>query len=109
MIIYVDIDNTICYTNGMNYSDSKPNYNNIGKINKLYNSGNQIIYWTARGTKTGINHFKLTLNQLNEWKCLFHELRMGKPNYDLFIDDKNLNSILHFDENNINIILYSEK
>ena len=35
MKIYVDIDNTICYTNGMNYIDAKPNYNNIGKINKF--------------------------------------------------------------------------
>ena len=28
--------------------------------------------------------------------CKFHELRMGKPYYDLFIDDKNINSEEYF-------------
>ena len=28
------------------------------------------------------------LEQLNKWGAKFHELKMGKPAYDLFIDDK---------------------
>ena len=91
MLIYVDIDNTICKTNSMDYKNAKPIKDNIDKINKLYDEGNTIVYWTARGTKTGINI----------WGCKFHELRMGKPNYDLFIDDKNLNAKLHFTNENI--------
>ena len=59
---------------------------------KLYDEGKTIVYWTARGSRTGINWFQITLNQLNKWNCKFHELRMGKPAYDLFIDDKNINS-----------------
>ena len=106
MIIYVDVDNTICKTNGMNYSDSVPLYENINKINKLYKEGHNIVYWTARGTRTGLNHFNLTYKQLNEWKCDFHELRMGKPVYDLFIDDKNLNALLHFSDENIDKLLH---
>ena len=101
MLIYVDIDNTICKTNSMDYKNAKPINENIHKINKLYNEGNTIVYWTARGTKTCINHFNLSYNQLNIWGCKFHELRMGKPNYDLFIDDKNLNAKLHFTNENI--------
>jgi hypothetical protein len=98
MIIFVDIDNTICYNtcNELNYSSCLPYEDRITKINKLYDNGNVIIYWTARGTSTGINWFTITIDQLNTWKCKFHELRMGKPVYDLFIDDKNISSELFF-------------
>ncbi len=98
MIIYVDIDDTICYyeknenTLLKDYSKALPYIERINKINKLYDEGNQIIYWTARGTITQISWFKITYEQLQKWGCKFHELRMNKPAYDLFIDDKNINS-----------------
>ncbi len=97
MIIFVDIDETICYYEGeRNYKLAKPYYDRIEKINKLYNDGNTIVYWTARGSVTQENWFETTYKQLTEWKCKFHELRMGKPAYDLFIDDKNINSEQYF-------------
>jgi len=98
MLIYVDIDDTICYRKGydLDYNNSIPYEDRIKKINDLYYKNNTIIYWTARGTKTGINWFKITLEQLNKWNCKFHELRMNKPIYDLFIDDKNINSNEYF-------------
>lgn len=97
MDIYVDIDDTICYYDNLDQNNNL-NYNKdrINKINKLYDEGNTITYWTARGTKTGINWFNITLKQLNGWGCKFHELRMGKPAYDLFIDDKNIYSEDYF-------------
>jgi len=99
MIIYVDIDETICYYEGdRNYSLALPYIERISKINDLYDNGNTIIYWTARGTITQDNLFVITYNQLNNWKCKFHELRMGKPSYDLFIDDKNINSDSFFEK-----------
>ena len=89
MRIYVDIDNTICKTEGNDYINSKPISDNIEKINKLYNEGNTIIYWTARGAVSKIDYTDLTLNQLIEWECLFHDLKMNtKPAYDLLICDK---------------------
>lgn len=97
MIIYVDIDETICYyENERLYHLAKPNKERITKINHLFEQGHTIIYWTARGTLTNINHFSLTYEQLNNWGCKFSELRMGKPAYDLFIDDKNINSEDYF-------------
>ena len=97
MIIYVDIDETICYyEEKRDYNIAKPYYNRIEKINSLYEQGNTIVYWTARGTVTQENWFNVTLKQLNSWNCKFHELRMGKPAYDLFIDDKNINSETFF-------------
>lgn len=94
MLIYVDIDDTICnYSNlkdTKNYNNAQPIYDRIQKINDLFNEGNTIVYWTARGTLSGENWFQITLQQLNNWGCKFNELRMGKPAYDLFIDDKNI-------------------
>ena len=100
-IIFVEVDETICHygkkrTGAVDYSTAIPYKDRISKINKLYDEGNTIVYWTARGTKTGINWFHVTLNQLNTWGCRFTELRLGKPNYDLFIDDKNINSENYF-------------
>jgi len=94
MIIYIDIDNTIFNTNSLNYEESKPNYEMIEIANKLYQDGHTIIYWTARGTKTGINWYDLTKKQLEDRGVLFHELKMGKPAYDLLIDDKSINNLL---------------
>ena len=48
MKIFVDIDNTICKTKGTDYLKAKPIFKNIDKINKLYNDGHEIIYWTTR-------------------------------------------------------------
>jgi len=99
MKYFVDIDNTICYyknTNCKDYNLAIPYYNRINKINELYEQGNEITYWTARGTLTGINWYNTTHKQLDQWKCKYHELRMGKPAYDIFIDDKNINSETFF-------------
>ena len=75
MKIYVDIDDTICYYDeivitrekGKDYSSAKPYKERIEKINKLYDEGHEITYWTARGTMTGIKWFNVTLKQLKEW------------------------------------------
>jgi len=90
MKIYVDIDETICYYKGeRNYNYALPIKENIDKINKLYNEGHVITYWTARGTRTGLNWLKLTLHQLENWGCKYHKLSVGeKPDYDLLICDK---------------------
>jgi len=90
-IIYVDIDETICRTSeDRNYTNSIPIKENIEKINKLYDEGNTIVYWTARGSRKQINWYILTKTQLDSWGAKYHELRVDKPYYDLFIDDKTL-------------------
>jgi len=82
----------------MDYRDARHIPARIEKINDLYRQGNYITYWTARGTMTGINWFAVTQQQLDRWGCLYNELRMGKPAYDLFIDDKNINSEDYFSD-----------
>tara|TARA_Y100000592_G_scaffold49315_1_gene78066 strand:- start:5187 stop:5534 length:348 start_codon:yes stop_codon:yes gene_type:complete len=93
-IALVDIDETICFYSGKRkYNLSEPNFKNIAKINKLYDNGWKIIYWTARGSVSGIDYREHTLKQLKDWGCKFNELTMGtgfnpKPMFDLVIDDK---------------------
>lgn len=90
-IIYVDIDETICTTpQNRKYEDAEPIFSNIEKINELYDKGNTIVYWTSRGSRKQINWYEFTYKQLLLWGAKFHELRVDKPYYDLFIDDKTL-------------------
>ena len=89
MTIYVDIDNTICKTNGSDYMNAVPIHDNIIKINKLFQEGHLIIYWTARGGNSGKDWEELTKKQLIEWNCQYHRLDCKtKPSYDLLICDK---------------------
>ena len=90
MRIYVDIDETICFYEGeREYPEAVPHYENIAKINKLYDEGHEITYWTARGAVTKFDWSELTAEQLEAWGCKYHELKMNsKPPYDLLICDK---------------------
>ncbi len=93
MIIYVDIDETICFSpESRDYSMATPIEKNINKINKMYDNGDTIVYWTARGTLTGKDWRGVTEGQFKRWGVKYHELKFGKPAYDLFIDDKNISS-----------------
>lgn len=91
MNLYIDIDNTICITNSSlsdKYEKAVPIMERIADINRLYTEGKHITYWTARGGSSGIDYTELTQKQLQAWGCKYHELKMNKPSYDLFIDDK---------------------
>ena len=99
MIIYVDIDETICDTPpDRNYKLSNPIKENITKINDLYDEGHTIVYWTARGTGSGIDWRDVTEEQFKEWGVKYHRLKLGKPIYDLFICDKAINTDAYFEE-----------
>jgi CMP-N,N'-diacetyllegionaminic acid synthase len=92
-IIYIDVDETICNTpEDRDYTKSSPIDQNIKKANLLYDQGNKIVYWTARGTVTGIDWREVTEKQFGEWGVKYHDLKFGKPYYDIFIDDKNMNT-----------------
>ena len=97
MIIFVDIDETICTTpDSRDYRKSTPLMDRIDKINKLYDKGNTVIYWTARGTQTGIDWLEVTSNQFRDWGVKHTDLKFGKPVYDLFVDDRNIDSETFF-------------
>lgn len=100
MIIFVDIDKTICTDTNGHYGNAKPLVFNINKINYLFDRGHTIVYWTARGSATGKDWKNLTEKQLKEWNAKHHTLLMGKPFYDILIDDKactieDINYVVH--------------
>ena len=101
--IWVDIDETICETPPTRkYAESVPIHENIKKVNELYDMGHEIVYWTARGCKSGKDYSPLTLSQLDKWGCKYTRLERNfkKPNYDILIDDKTVNSLFNWDTKN---------
>ena len=100
----VDIDGTICSPiTGRDYTKAEPWQGRIDKVNKLYDDGHDIVYFTARGmgrfagdpnaaSKAAAILFDLTKDQLDSWGCKYHDLILGKPHADYFIDDKAINS-----------------
>ena len=94
MIYVFDIDGTICtIVEEASYQNAQPLESRIQKVNKLYEEGNIIKLFTARGTQTGIDWTEITIKQLKEWSVKYHELIMNKkPHGDLYIDDKAINA-----------------
>tara|TARA_B100001564_G_scaffold199440_1_gene167623 strand:+ start:386 stop:679 length:294 start_codon:yes stop_codon:yes gene_type:complete len=88
MIYCFDIDGTLCSKDNEDYNFAIPYKNRIEEVNKLYEKGEKIILFTARGAATGIDWEELTKKQLKDWNVKHHELRFGKPHADFFIDDK---------------------
>ena len=100
-----DIDGTICSLTKGDYDLAQPYFDRIEKINKLYESGNTIIFQTARGMgrnkndprKANNQFYHKTRKQLEEWNVKFHDLFMGKPSGDYYIDDKGIKDEDFFD------------
>lgn len=92
MIYCFDIDGTLCTNTDGDYAKTQPFHEVIAQVNRLYDEGNRILLYTARGATTGIDWHELTERQLREWNVHYHELHMGKPTADVYVDDKALNS-----------------
>ena len=93
MIYYIDIDETICISpKDRDYNKSVAIFENIKKANDLFDSGHTIVYWTARGTGSGIDWRNVTEKQFKDWKVKYHDLKFGKPIYDVMICDKVMNT-----------------
>lgn len=84
----IDVDNTICRTNGNDYENAVPIFENISKINKLFEAGHIVIYWTARGGSSGKDWLLFTISQLTKWGAKFNSVQTGKPSFDFIVDDR---------------------
>jgi len=99
MTYVFDIDGTVCTNTKGEYEKASPFLDRIQLINKLYDDGHKIIMFTARGmarhngnvNKAFQQFYHLTSDQLKGWGLKFHELKLGKPAADIFIDDKGTN------------------
>jgi len=86
-IIYVDIDQTLFCSKIPTYEMTYVNQRMINIINDLHKR-NFIILWTSRGTVTQIDWREHTEKQLKDLGVKYHELRLKKPMYDFWVDDK---------------------
>jgi len=91
MQIIIDLDGTIC-TEEKTYSRSlaRPRKGAVESVNKLYDEGNIIIIYTARTWM----EYEMTIDWLKNYQVKFHQLMMGKPIGDIWIDDR----ALHFSD-----------
>jgi len=106
LMTYVfDIDGTICTkAQDFDYETCVPIKIRIGIINQLYDQGNIIIFHTARGmgrfennASQAVNAFyEMTIEQLEKWGVKYHDLFLGKPAADVYIDDKGASDIEFF-------------
>lgn len=95
-IICFDLDGVLCTNTFGDYEKAIPIKKAILKANFLYNKGYVIKIFTARfmGKNNEIINkayeegYEFTKTQLATWGIKYHELIMGKPTYDIIIDDK---------------------
>ncbi len=102
MRIVVDLDGTICSlkAQGQTYADVVPLDGAVAALKQLKAAGHEIIIHTARNMKTCegnvgkvmANVGKITLDWLDSYQIPYDEIVFGKPNGDIYIDDK----ALHF-------------
>ena len=92
MIYCIDIDETLCHSPEDDYAHSMPIQDAIDRVNKLYEEGHTIKLFTGRGSWDNYDWREFTVAQLNKWGVKYHELIMGKPHADVFIDDKAINT-----------------
>lgn len=96
MIYCFDLDDTLCSGTEMAYDRAEPFQERIDRVNQLYDAGNIIKVFTARGSETGIDWRETTEGQLLRWGLRYHVLILGKPAADIYVDDKACNE-KHFE------------
>lgn len=108
MTYVFDIDGTICTKTDGDYENAIPIVERVEKVNTLYDSGHKIILLTARGmgrSENSIDYayntfYDLTRQQLIDWGVKYHDLFLGKPSGDFYIDDKGINDEDFFNTGN---------
>ena len=88
----IDLDGTLCSNTFGEYKQAVPVQYAIDQVNHLHSAGHKIKIFTARGSTSGIDWRITTENQLQSWGVKYDELILGKPEADVYVDDKALNA-----------------
>lgn len=87
MQIIIDLDGTICTEEKMfSRSLAKPLTGAVEAVNFLYENGHTIIIYSARLWI----EYEMTFKWLQDNGVKFHQLVLGKPQGDVWIDDRAL-------------------
>ncbi len=87
-----DIDGTLCTNTEGDYTKAVPLNKQIMFVINLIENGNRVVFFTARGSQTGIDWSEFTKLQLEQWGIPNPIIFFGKPHADLYIDDKAVES-----------------
>lgn len=102
-IIAFDLDGTLCerpdgieHLGPKKYDFCSPKQDMIDVLNGLYDKGYTIIIYTARGMgqfngdvkRVYDELYKVTVDSLDHWGIRYHQLVMGKIDFDMLVDDK---------------------
>lgn len=100
MRIAIDLDGTICpiKQHSESYSDLQPLHGAKEIIHDLRSDGHYIIIQTARNMATCESNLgrvmknvgKITLEWLDKWEIEYDEIYFGKPNAEVYLDDRAL-------------------
>ncbi len=94
--VVVDVDDTLCYTEGRDYANASPNRALIAKLAVMRRDGWKVTLFTARGQVSCNGDLDLIhatvkptlVDWLERNAVEYDELIFGKPYADLYIDDK---------------------
>src|SRR5574344_1011031 len=104
--IVCDIDDTISFTTSRDWKNAEPNIKLINKLNKLYDEGWEIQYYTARGSISCPNREAAKEKYLDDIIAWFNKnsvkyskISFDKPLAAYYIDDKGItpDEFLDFD------------
>lgn len=91
-----DLDGTLCTLTDGKYETAEPLTDRITKVNKLFEEGHTILIFTARGATSKRDLRDFTVQQLKDWGLKYERLIMGKPHFDLLVDDKAIDDQSYF-------------
>jgi hypothetical protein len=94
--ICFDLDGVLCSLTNGQYENAVPDPEAVQLANRLYDRGFHIIIYTARFMGRNNQNavaayeqgYELTRRQLQQWGVKYHDLFLGKPAFDLLIDDR---------------------
>jgi capsule biosynthesis phosphatase len=98
MRIVIDLDGVICpiKQKHQSYAELIPLTGAVEKLSELRKNGHYIIIQSARNMATCESNVgkvirnigKITLDWLEKWKIEYDEIYFGKPNAEIYIDDR---------------------
>ena len=93
--IVCDIDDTISFTTARDWENARPNIQLIDKLNKLFDDGWEVHFYTARGSiscktreEADIKYRKIILDYFEKHGVKYTTLSFEKPLAQYYIDDK---------------------
>ena len=87
-----DIDGTLCTSAEGAHENAEPIPERIAQVNRLHTAGHTILLYSTRETTADIDWRELTERQMEAWGVRYHQLFLGKPTADIYVDEKAFNS-----------------